>query len=78
MNNPKFEIGQHVIHSRTGRRLQVLQRRYNKPITTIAFVTREDGTIDRKLVTLSDCWAYKLSDGKAIYYWENTLESPHS
>jgi hypothetical protein len=72
MNNPKFEIGEEVLHPRTGRVLRVLRRRFNRAVKTQAIMVRPNGASYVKVVTLPDFWSYRLSDDK-YWYWEEVL-----
>lgn len=74
MNNPKFQIGQQVLHPRSGRILTVRMRKYNRATKTHAIMVRPNGASYVKLVTLPEYWSYKLSDGKAYWYQEEVLE----
>jgi hypothetical protein len=70
---PRFEIGQKVLHSRSERVLQVLKRKFNHAVKTQAIMVGTNGACYVEDVTLPDYWSYKLSDGKAYWYWEEVL-----
>ncbi len=74
MNNPKIEIGQQVLHPRTGRVLRVLKRKFNRAVKTKAIKVGINGACYIEDVSLPDYWSYKLSDGKAYWYQEEILE----
>ena len=74
---PRFEIGQKVLHSRSGRMLQVLNRKFRHAVKTQAIKVGFNGATYIEDAILPDYWAYKLNDGRAYWYMEEVLtEAP--
>lgn len=74
MLQPKFKVGDKVLHTRTGRILTVLDCKHNPAIVTYAIKVRTNGACDASPTTMSEYWSYKLSDGKHWRYAEEVLE----
>ncbi|MBN3946753.1 MAG: hypothetical protein HWQ38_09750 [Nostoc sp. NMS7] len=72
--NPKFKVGDRVLHKRSGKTYTVLDRVHHKAVATHAIKVYEDGTTSTSPTTIAEHWIYKLDDGKSWRYAENLLE----
>lgn len=71
---PKFEVGDRVLHKRSGKVYTVLDRVHNKAVATYAIKVYENGTTSTSLTTIAERWTYRLNDGKSWRYGESLLE----
>lgn len=75
MIKQKFRVGDSVLHRRSGQIYKVVDCVHNKPMATIAIKTGLNGLINISPTTMSEYFAYKLSDGRAWRFIEDTLDS---
>lgn len=71
---PKFKVGDRVVHRRTGRVLTVLDVRHQIPVVTPAIVVLEDGSSKIEMKAINEYYSYKLNDGHCWRYQECLLE----
>lgn len=71
---PKFQVGDRVLHKRTGKIYTISDRVHNKPVATHAIKVHADGTTSTSPTTIAEHWTYKLDNGKSWQYAENLLE----
>lgn len=71
---PKFQVGDRVLHKRSGNVYTVLDRVHNKAEVAHQMKVYSDGTTSTSPTTIAEHWTYKLDDGKSWRYAENLLE----
>ncbi|MBN3993856.1 MAG: hypothetical protein HWQ36_26080 [Nostoc sp. NMS2] len=74
MIEPKFQVGDRVLHKRSGKTYTVLDRVYNKAVATHAIKVYTNGTTSTSPTTIAEHWTYKLDDGHSWRYAESLLE----
>lgn len=74
MKKPKFQVGDRVLHKRSGKIYTVLDRVHNKAVATYEIKTYKNGGTSISPTTIAEHWTYKLDDGRSWRYAENLLE----
>ncbi|MCC5618820.1 hypothetical protein LC605_27780 [Nostoc sp. CHAB 5836] len=72
---PKFKVGDRVLHKRSCKIYTVLDSKHHKAIATHAIKVHTDGTTSTSPTTIAEHWTYKLDDGRSWRYGESLLES---
>ena len=71
---PKFQVGDTVVHKRSGKIYTVLDRIYNKAVATYAIKVYTNGKTSTSPTTIAEHWTYKLDDGRSWRFAESLLE----
>jgi hypothetical protein len=72
---PKFQVGDTVIHKRSGKGYTVIDCKHNKPVATHAIKVHTNGKTSIEPTTIAEHWTYKLDDGHSWRHGESLLES---
>lgn len=74
MIEPKFQVGDRVLHKRSGKIYTILDCKHNKAAVTHAIKVYANGTTATSPTTIAEHWTYKLDDGRSWRYGESLLE----
>ncbi|MHC5939273.1 hypothetical protein [Nostoc sp.] len=71
---PKFKVGDRILHKCSGKIYIVLDRIHNEAEVAYQMKVYTDGKSTIEPTTIAEHWTYKLDDGKSWWYVENLLE----